>query len=373
MSANSSPRSTSSDEESNRPIGEEKAKSLPDFATTAEFLEWCDSTTELSTEYIPLFLETYLDAKTYEDLGDISVYPKVVILTLVKGWAEEIDAKLAAKTKEKTAEEKWEEFKATRGGLEGLTDIAKAIGGGVHYSNKKVIKEGQPLEGEKCRKLTLHNPALIKVALEAIDAKRKEIIAEAMEETKPKTKKTTRPKKADKDWEIVILNPDDPQGEEYDYRLGDADIGEGVFHYKDQSAPKGKDGKPVVVIGKTGKPIKKRRIKAVRKEIPFLSTDTCGACITWDRAGGSEVLKQAGIAGSFVMCCGAKTEDGAYCDAHTKKAPKLGNFWEGKYKQTKGSKVAGMSYAKFLVEECGANAVGEGVDKDYCESMGAKW
>jgi len=176
------------------------------------------------------------------------------------------------------------------------------------------------------------------------------------------TKATKRAKKPDKDWEINILNPDNPQGAEYKYYLGDADIAEGVVAYKDQPLPK------ELVIGATGKPVKERRLKAVRREVPFLSTDTCSACITWDRAGGSEVLRWAGIAGSFVMCCATKTEGGAtYCDNHTKKAPKLGNFWEGNYK------VDGMSYAKFLVEKCGKNAVGVGVDKDYCVGKGAKW
>lgn len=379
MSATSSPanspRATSSDEETVEIVTEET------FTTMAEFLE-----TKPDTEVIQKFLETNLAAKTYEELGDLSAYPKPMVIAMLTGFAEEIDVTLATKTKTKTAEEKWEEFKAQPygdGGAKGLTDIAKAIGKGISYSKKKVIREGLPLGGTGCRKLTLHNPALIKVALDAIDAKRKEIIAEAMEPPKPK-KKTTRTKKPDFAWDIVVLNPDDPQGADYDYYLGDADIAEGVFHYKDQSAPKGKDGKPVVVIGKTGKPVKKRRIKAVRKETPFLSTDTCSACTTWDRAGGSKVLKQAGIAGSFVMCCDKKTEGGAtYCDAHTKKKPKLGNFWEGKYKTShRGatattdsgvSAVGGMSYAKFLVEKCGAGAVGEGVDKDYCVGMGAKW
>jgi hypothetical protein len=244
--------------------------------TTAEFLA-----TKPETEVIQKFLETYLDATTYEALGDISVYPQPMVTAMLRGFAEKIDAALTAATKPK--------------------------------------------------------------------------------------KKTTRTK--DKDWEIEVLNPDDPQGKDYDYYLGDADIAEGVVTYKDQSAPKGSDP----VIGATGKPVKKRRIKAVRKEGPFLSTDTCSACITWDRAKGSKVLKAAGIGGSFVMCCGTTTEDGAtYCDAHTKKS-NTRNFWEGKYKRGGMSRVGGMSYAKFLVEECGENAVGGGVDKDYCVGKGAKW
>jgi hypothetical protein len=196
---------------------------------------------------------------------------------------------------------------------------------------------------------------------------RSELIAET------KATRTRGVKKEDKDWEIKYLNTKGgAQGRDYDFYLGDEDKDE--VTYKDQALPKDAGGLSKPVIGETGKPIKERRYVVVRRKTAFISKDTCSACITWDRAKGSEVLKAHGIAGSFVMCCATKTEGGkTYCDTHTKKAPKLGNFWEGGYKESRGSRVGGMSYAKFLVEKCGGDAVGEGVDRDYCVGKGAKW
>ena len=105
MSATSSPanspRATSSDEETVEIVTEET------FTTMAEFLE-----TKPDTEVIQKFLETNLAAKTYEELGDLSAYPKPMVIAMLTGFAEEIDVTLATKTKTKTAEEKWEEFKA---------------------------------------------------------------------------------------------------------------------------------------------------------------------------------------------------------------------------------------------------------------------
>tara|TARA_Y100001937_G_C7108970_1_gene326553 strand:- start:419 stop:1354 length:936 start_codon:yes stop_codon:yes gene_type:complete len=290
------------------------------------------------------FLKAHLPAEEMAAYDNDAI-PVSALVAILKGKSEQIDAALAETKRKEEADGAWDKLlaEAVEGdGAENLRKRAKKIGA---KSQLKV------LPGDEGAILKITNPHLIQVALRAMRDEKKRVLAEALEATAPKSKKKVsggvrRTKKADADYEIEYLNEkSEAQGADYAHYLKRGDI-------TDEKALIAKDQK----ISKCGKK-KSKRWKAVRKEKAFMPaepTDCCRAAITWDRAGGSLVLKDAGIAGSFRMCCSEKAEDGShYCSKHAKKKAALGakfeDFWEGEYKT---GDLKGTKWSEFLCEAC---------------------
>ena len=118
-----------------------------------------------------------------------------------------------------------------------------------------------------------------------------------------------------------------------------------------------------------GKQIRDKRWKSTKREVPFLSCGTCTTAISWDRATGSKVLRDASMSGSFRMCCPSKPMSNGKCSKHQTGTE---NFFEGKYK---GGCWRGMSYVEFI-SMTGGNSLGDGVrewiEKDFSVRVGAE-
>ena len=333
--------------------------------TSAEFLA-SDQASDRDANLA--FLEKHLTAEEYAQYDNDAI-PTCAIIAILKGKAEEIDTKIG-KTKtldeaksawdKKVKDVEWED-------TDSLTDKATEVGNETKFGKVKGA------DGKKRWRLTIFNPLYCQIAVMAIEAEKKRVIDEVMEALNPKAKKssgTKRPKKDESDYEIEYIgDKDKPQGHEYNHYLEsdeycDADADPVA---KDQKIEKGKDG---------AKDKKKKRWRAVKKEKPFLMTDTCRAAISWDRAAGSDVLDEFGLKGSFRMCCAeTKLDDGKlYCSKHLKakdkKGDKFEDFFEGAYKT---GDLKGVGWAQFLVDKCGECAVEEGVDEDWVKEMGGTW
>lgn len=286
--------------------------------------------------------------------------PLPILQAIIKGLEEEIDVKFSELSAKETAKAKWQEKwkceeEDTFQDYKSLTALTKPLE--IDGFEAKEIKTG--------RYLKITNPRVIREVCAHLTSLKEEMEKELVSKTKPK-KKGTRAKKADSEYEIKTLHEDKPpQGSEYDYYLAHGEL-------DDTGATMKKDGK-IIRVGAKGnengtKDIKTQRLKAVKKEMPFLDKDTCDAAITWDRAQGSKVLEGMGIKGAFVMCCSNAVEAGGKCDRHHGKK----SIFDGVYKT---GKLAKVPYAQFLWEcnEYG-DVVGEDVDEAWVKSkVGSKW
>ena len=235
---------------------------------------------------------------------DNDAIPLDALVAILRGKSEQIDKSLEEAKRKAEAEGAWDKLLAEKDDGEKPTRIdskrAKKIGGNTKLGTTWTGTGDDKEISGAC--LKIYNPHLIQIALRAMEEEQSKVLAEAKA---PKSKKVgggvRRTKKADADYEIEYLNDrDDAQGAEYEYFLDSTEDGQdcGGSGATDEGALIAKDQK----ISKDGTK-KFKRWKAVRKEKPFYQEGTCQAAITWDRAGGSEVLKFWEIAGSFRMCC----------------------------------------------------------------------
>ena len=282
---------------------------------------------------------------------DNDAIPLDALVAILKGKSEQIDKSLEEARRKAEAEGAWDKLLSEKDEGEApakmLVKRAKKIGGktklGTTYDG---TGDDKKISGA-C--LEIYNPHLIQLALRAMEEEQTKVLEEAKAPKSKKKASGRRTKKADADYEIEYLNDrDDAQGAEYEYFLtkDDGTTDEKALIAKDQKISK--DGTK-----------KSKRWKAVRKEKPFYQEGTCQAAITWDRAGGSEVLKAWEIAGSFRMCCSEKHEDGRkYCSKHLasqeKKGKKFEDFFDGEYKS---GELKGVGWADFLIDKCGPCAV----------------
>lgn len=301
--------------------------------------------------------------------------PLNVLQAVITGFSDEIDAKFSELGAKKTAALQWKaafsclpEDTFTDGAQ--LTALVKPLEiDGV---------EGKSTAQSKYLKIT--NPKAIRQVCDFLAKLKKKIEDEEVSKTKPKKKGGSRgARKADSDYEIKMVHEDKPpQGNDYAYSLAWSE-------FTDENATMNKDGN-IIRIGAKGnengtKDIKTRRSKAVKKQRPFLSktgwdgeTETDGVCcdagITWDRAGGSEVLKKMGIKGAFVMGCSCVAEEGSTkCAKHSKVKESI---FDGVYKT---GKLAKVPYAQFLWESSQwGDVVADDVDEEWVKSkVGDKW
>tara|TARA_Y100001963_G_scaffold154790_1_gene244334 strand:- start:8 stop:976 length:969 start_codon:yes stop_codon:yes gene_type:complete len=318
------------------------------MTTCAEFLA---SDAVQDRAQVLAFLEQHLTAEEFASYNNDAI-PDIALTSILKGKAEEIDKRIAEQKLREEAEGAWDKHVQEGDWDDAAVKVvrAKVKGLGNESSLSKPKGKGT-VEGRW--KLTLYNPTYVSIAVQAIEAEKKRIISEALEEAKPKTTGGARKAKMkDEDYEIKYLgDKENPQGKEYKFFLeSEENCDAECVIAKDQKIHDAVDG---------AKPVKEKRWKAVRKNAPFAKDGTCSAAITWDRAGGSDVLKEFGIQGSFRMCCSEAPEEGSrYCERHLKSKEKKGDkfedFYDGEYKV---GKAKGMAWVDFLTDCCGECAV----------------
>lgn len=250
----------------------------------------------------------------------------------------------------------------------------QATAGWTDWLSEEVEEvEGQELDWAQLRarnkKMTLMitNPQVVRFVIEQVENHKESLIASKVAQLQPKkTYKnkvgSKKVKRDDSEYDIRWTNDaESAQGKDYPHYLR---CGETT----DENATTFKDGK--ITTGADGSLKKTRTWKSVRKAEPFLSADNhCVGANTWDRAGGSQVLSELGIKGSFKMAClepkaggdsmfcskcMSKNKQNIYCDAY------------------KSGKVKGKTYAQVLWE-CSENGVDKSVVQERVDSHGGKW
>jgi len=290
----------------------------------------------------------------------------------VKKWDKKDSAEELKRKAEERADKAWEDWTAEevdRDWGELGDEIRELLGkgvGGLHTSKKDSPYPDKGLKISSKRACEF----IIKALKEEKDRIRREKVGEVIKRTKKANSATRGAKRTDDEYEIVYTNEkDNPQGEDYEYYL---DIGE----IEDSEALVEKDGKIQKGKGQNGKDLKKRTWKAVKREQPFLCEGKCCGAISWDRAGGSDVLKHLGIKGSFRMGCSGDRVDGSmFCGKCDGKAE---NVFEATYKT---GKLKGKTYAQVIVQidelsETALAPVEDGYEGgvEYAKAMiGDKW
>ena len=248
----------------------------------------------------------------------------------------------------------------------------QATAGWTDWFNEEVEVESQELDWAQLRprnkKMTLmiSNPQVIRFVIEQVENHKESLIASKVAQLQPKkTYKnkvgSKKVKRDDSEYDIRWTNTEDsPQGQDYKYYLTYGDT-------TDENATTIKDGK--ITEGADGSLKKTKTHKAVRKKDVFLpNTSHCVGANTWDRAGGSQVLSELGIKGSFKMACLEPKEDGSVFCSKCKSKNKQ-NIYCNTYKS---GKVKGMTYAQVLWE-CSVSGLDKPVIQERVESHGGKW
>lgn len=214
--------------------------------------------------------------------------------------------------------------------------------------------------------LMITNPQVVRFVVEQVENHKESLIAAKVAELQPKKPVknkvgSKKVKRDDSEYDIRWTNDaESAQGKDYPHYLR---CGETT----DENATTFKDGK--ITTGADGSLKKTRTWKAVRKAEPFLTADNhCVGANTWDRAGGSEVLNELGIKGSFKMACLEPKADGSvFCKKCQLKNKQ--NIYCDAYKS---GKVKGKTYAQVLWE-CSETGVDKPVIQERVESHGGKW
>ena len=211
--------------------------------------------------------------------------------------------------------------------------------------------------------LVINSNQMINWVLEQLEQKRAEVIDAKFAELQPKKKSKGTGKRAAKrdnsEFDCYQTNtPENAQGlKDYNYYLP-----------SDEKAVFLKDGK-IKKVFDGGKDRKPQTYKAVRKEKPFLTQGGCCGGITWDRAAGSECLKDLSIKGAFVMGCSNHPTDGS--DFCIKCEGKKSSVFETTYKS---GKYKGYTHAQVLWELHQKNGkVLDGLGEWVATKVGSKW
>lgn len=210
--------------------------------------------------------------------------------------------------------------------------------------------------------LYINNPQLIVDVCDFLQGKQIEVVEARYKQLKPPSHSKATGKRAAKrdnsEFELDVKNtPETAQGlKDYNYYLP-----------ADESAVFLKDGK-IKKVFDGGKDIKPQTYKAVRKEKPFLTEGGCCGGITWDRAAGSECLKDLGIKGAFVMGCSNHPVEGS--DFCIKCEGKKSSVFETCYKS---GKYKDYTYAQVLWELHQKNGKVLDGDGAWIEGKCSKW
>jgi len=212
--------------------------------------------------------------------------------------------------------------------------------------------------------LFITKPQLIVDVSEFLQDKQRDVVdARYQQLNPPKYKSKATGKRAAKrdnsEFDCYQTNtPENAQGlKDYNYYLP-----------SDENAVFLKDGK-IKKVFDGGKDRKPQTYKAVRKEKPFLTQGGCCGGITWDRAAGSECLKDLSIKGAFVMGCSNHPTDGS--DFCIKCEGKKSSVFETCYKS---GKYKGYTHAQVLWELHQKNGkVLDGLGEWVATKVGSKW
>ena len=146
------------------------------------------------------------------------------------------------------------------------------------------------------------------------------------------------PKKGNHEYECVITNsPETAKGLDYKYSLGPEDDGEVLL--MDSGINHG--------AGEGGKDLKKQAYWTIKRQNPFFSDRGwgCECGITWGRASGSNVLRNAGLTGTFQMGCDkVKIGDSKFCSSHQNGQ----SIYETKYNRPINGSY--LTHYEFLIE-----------------------
>ena len=315
-------------------------------------------------------LQSILSPEEYDQIKNL---PEGLIDPILNSKKEEIEEKKVKENLEELKAKVWGEHLTNLGTqsddltLEQMGHITPDLAEGI-FSKKFMTASKDAKSGEVL--VVKFRKRMFPLVLQLLADKKAELEEEFMEKNKPKSKKKGSGKRSArmKDDELDINYPsagadgskENAQGKDYAFWFpGDKEL----ITYKDGDKKQKEDG--------TWE--KKRRWRKVRKESPFIAEyqpETCKGAINWDRASGSEYLKEEGVKGSFKMKC-SKNKDivDGYC---SKCAKNKTNFYAGKYKM-------GVGWAKFIcdADEKEGGSCLDGIDvkfvEDKVKEAGGTW
>ena len=309
-------------------------------------------------------LQSILSPEEYDQIKNL---PEGLIDPILNSKKEEIEEKKVKENLEELKAKVWGEHLTNLGTqsddltLEQMGHITPDLAEGI-FSKKFMSVVENPTGVVSILKI---RKRMIPLVLQLLADKKTELEEEFMEKNKPKSKKKGSGKRSarmkDDELDINYTNTkENAQGKDYAFWFpGDKDL----ITYKDGDKKQNEDG--------TWK--KDRRWRKVRKESPFIAEylpETCKGAINWDRASGSEYLKEEGVKGSFKMKC-SKNKDivDGYC---SKCAKNKTNFYAGKYKM-------GVGWAKFIcdADEKEGGSCLDGIDvkgvEELVKEAGGTW
>ena len=310
-------------------------------------------------------LQSILSPEEYDQIKNL---PEGLIDPILNSKKEEIEEKKVKENLEELKAKVWGEHLTNLGTqsddltLEQMGHITPDLAEGI-FSKKFMTASKDAKSGEVL--VVKFKKRMIPLVLQLLADKKAELEEEFMEKNKPKSKKKGSGKRSarmkDDELDINYTNTkENAQGKDYAFWFpGDKDL----ITYKDGDKKQNEDG--------TWK--KDRRWRKVRKESPFIAEylpETCKGAINWDRASGSEYLKEEGVKGSFKMKC-SKNKDivDGYC---SKCAKNKTNFYAGKYKM-------GVGWAKFIcdADEKEGGSCLDGIDvkgvEELVKEAGGTW
>ena len=310
-------------------------------------------------------LQSILSPEEYDQIKNL---PEGLIDPILNSKKEEIEEKKVKENLEELKAKVWGEHLTNLGTqsddltLEQMGHITPDLAEGI-FSKKFMTASKDAKSGEVL--VVKFRKRMIPLVLQLLADKKTELEEEFMEKNKPKSKKKGSGKRSarmkDDELDINYTNTkENAQGKDYAFWFpGDKDL----ITYKDGDKKQNEDG--------TWK--KDRRWRKVRKESPFIAEyqpETCKGAINWDRASGSEYLKEEGVKGSFKMKC-SKNKDivDGYC---SKCAKNKTNFYAGKYKM-------GVGWAKFIcdADEKEGGSCLDGIDvkgvEELVKEAGGTW
>ena len=310
-------------------------------------------------------LQSILSPEEYDQIKNL---PEGLIDPILNSKKEEIEEKKVKENLEELKAKVWGEHLTNLGTqsddltLEQMGHITPDLAEGI-FSKKFMTASKDAKSGEVL--VVKFRKRMFPLVLQLLADKKTELEEEFMEKNKPKSKKKGSGKRSarmkDNELKINYTNKkEEAQGQDYAFWFpGDKDL----ITYKDGDKKQNEDG--------TWK--KDRRWRKVRKESPFIAEylpETCKGAINWDRASGSEYLKEEGVKGSFKMKC-SKNKDivDGYC---SKCAKNKTNFYAGKYKM-------GVGWAKFIcdADEKEGGSCLDGIDvkgvEELVKEAGGTW
>ena len=310
-------------------------------------------------------LQSILSPEEYDQIKNL---PEGLIDPILNSKKEEIEEKKVKENLEELKAKVWDEHLSNLGTqsndltLEQMGHITPDLAEGI-FSKKFMTASKDAKSGEVL--VVKFRKRMIPLVLQLLADKKTELEEEFMEKNKPKSKKKGSGKRSarmkDNELKINYTNKkEEAQGEDYAFWFpGDKDL----ITYKDGDKKQKEDG--------TWE--KKRRYRLVRKDDSFIAEylpETCKGAINWDRASGSEYLKEEGVKGSFKMKC-SKNKDivDGYC---SKCAKNKTNFYAGKYKM-------GVGWAKFIcdADEKEGGSCLDGIDvkgvEELVKEAGGTW